>query len=82
MGKPEIKYPCNWKYRIAGQDEESLRNAACSAVNNMKYSLSVSNRSTGGKYQAMSLEVQVKNEDKRLGIFEKLKNATAVKVVI
>ena len=82
MGKPEIKYPCNWKYRIIGQDEESLRNAAGSAVNNMKYSLSVSNRSTGGKYQAMNLEVNVRNEEERLGIFEKLKNATGVKIVI
>ena len=82
MDKIEIDYPCKWSYRIIGSDEKLLRAAAKSAVGNKKYTLSVSNRSSGGKYHSLNLELRVINENERLRIFENLKNEAAIKFIL
>jgi putative lipoic acid-binding regulatory protein len=80
--KTQIDYPCEWSYRIIGSDEHLLREAAKSAVGNKKYTLSVSNRSSGGKYQSLNLELRVIDESERLRIFENLKNEAAINFVL
>ena len=82
MTKAEIKYPCKWSYRIIGDDEKLLRDAAASALGNKKYKLSLSNSSSGGKYYSLNLELTVENEAERLRIFNHLKKDIAVKFVL
>ena len=82
LKKTQIDYPCEWSYRIIGSDEHLLRKAAKSAVGNKKYTLSVSNRSSGGKYQSLNLELRVIDESERLRIFENLKNEAAINFVL
>ena len=82
MQKTHIDYPCEWSYRIIGSDEHLLRKAAKSAVGNKKYTLSVSNRSSGGKYKSLNLELRVTDENERLRIFENLKKQAAVNFVL
>jgi uncharacterized protein len=82
MNQTLIDYPCEWSYRIIGSDEHLLRKAAKSAVGNKKYTLSVSNRSSGGKYQSLNLELRVVDESERLRIFDNLKNEAAIKFVL
>ena len=80
--KTQIDYPCDWSYRIIGSDEHLLRKAAKSAVGNKKYTLTVSNRSSGGKYHSLNLEIRVTDENERLRIFENLKNEAAINFVL
>lgn len=82
MQKLELDYPCKWSYRIVGTDEQLLREAVKSAAGNKKYMLSVSHRSSGGKYLSLNIELQVNDETERLGIFENLKNHAAIKYVL
>jgi len=82
MTKTEFKYPCQWSYRIIGEDEKLLRDAAASAVGNKKYKLSVSNRSSGGKYHSLNLELIVNDEAERLRIFNHLNKDPAIKFVL
>jgi len=82
MKKTKIDYPCKWSYQIIGSDEHLLREAVKSAVGNKKYTLSVSNRSSGGKYQSLKLELRVIDEGERLHIFENLKNETVINFVL
>lgn len=77
-----IDYPCEWSYRIIGTNEHLLRMAAKNAVGDKKYTISVSNRSSGGKYQSLKLELRVTDERERLNIFENLKNETAINFVL
>ena len=82
MQKAKIDYPCKWSYRIIGTDENLLREAVKSAVGNKKYALSVSNHSSGGKYQSLNVELQVNDARERLRIFENLKNNVAINFVL
>ena len=82
MQKTKIDYPCQWSYRLIGNDEQLLRDAAASAVGNKKFVLSVSNRSSGGKYHSLNLEILVNDETERLNIFKRLKNDAAIKFVL
>ena len=82
MQKVKIEYPCQWAYRIIGNDKKSLRKAAAAASGDKKFSLSVSNSSSGGKYHAFRLELIVDDERERLNIFQRLKDDDAIKFVL
>ena len=82
MTKTKLEYPCQWSYRIIGDDEQNLRDAAASAVGNKKFKLSVSNRSAGGKYHSLNIELIVKDEAERLAIFKHLQDNDAIKFVL
>lgn len=82
MKKPVINYPCVWSYRIIGQDEQLLRSAAVNAIGDKKHQMSFSNKSSGGKYQSLNLEVAIHSEKEMLDIFERLKNDQNVKFVL
>lgn len=82
MEKPKIKYPCTWSYRIIGQDEQMLRKAAVSVAGGKKYTLSASNRSSGGKYYSFNFEIDVKDNSERLSIYDCLGKDPAIKMVL
>ncbi|MBD3346163.1 MAG: DUF493 family protein [Chitinivibrionales bacterium] len=83
MKKPEIEYPCNWSYRIVGQDKELMRKAVDTVVeDNKEFDLINSHTSSGGKYHSLILDIQVSDERERLHIFECLKKDPSVKFVL
>jgi putative lipoic acid-binding regulatory protein len=82
MKKPIIKYPCVWSYRIIGQDDQLLQNAVSNAVGDKEYQISFANKSSGGKYRSLNVEVRVHSEQERVDTFERLRNDPNVKVVI
>lgn len=82
MSKLEIEYPCVWAYSIIGPDEREMQAAARFAVGEKKHELTKSNKSSGGKYISLKLELIVDDEAERLAIFELLKYDKAVKMVI
>lgn len=82
MKKPVITYPCSWSYRIIGPSEQILRSAVSNVMGNKAHQVSLSNTSSGGKYQSVHLEVNVYSDEERLDIFNKLKNEPQVKFVL
>jgi putative lipoic acid-binding regulatory protein len=59
-----------------------LYEAAVAAVGDKKFTLSVSNRSSGGKYHSLNLELMVDNESERRRIYKHLNNNTVIKIVL
>lgn len=78
---PQIEYPCEWSYRIIGDDIKNMVEAAEAAVEGMEYDLQASNISKKGNYYSINLKVKVDNVVVRDLVFEKIKNHKNVKMV-
>ena len=79
--RPQIKYPCEWSYRIIGDDIKKMVEAVEDAVKDLQYDLQASNISDKGNYFSISLKVFVENEVIRDIIYEKIKSHKNVKMV-
>lgn len=79
--RPQIDYPCEWSYRIIGDDIKKMVEAVEDSLKDMKYDLQASNISNKGNYFSISLKVFVDNEVIRDIIYEKIKNHRNVKMV-
>ncbi len=79
--RPEICYPCLWSYKVIGEDRDLLREAilVCCAPDAVE--LSASRSSRGGRYHSLEASLEVRDEQMRLAIFERLKNHPAVKIL-
>ncbi len=80
--KPDIKYPCNWDYKIIGSDVDEMIDAIEMIVAGMDYKISSSNVSSNGNYFSLNLTVFVSSEIIRDIIFSKLSANEFIKVVI
>jgi len=80
--KLELEYPCNWKYKIVGEERRKLEAAIHSVILERTHSLEHSNTSKTGKYISLNLDLIVHNEDDRTFIFEALKMHQDVKMVL
>jgi hypothetical protein len=81
-GKPEIQYPCLWLYKVIGKDQESLRAAIIAACTPVPVRISLSHCSSQGTYSSFNAELEVKDEDMRLAIYQSLTSHPAVKFVL
>ena len=81
-GKPDIKYPTDWKYKVIGLENDVLRNAIDEVLNAKEYSLSFSNKSKKGKFISLEVSLIVKSEKERDSIFFNLQNHSVIKMVI
>ncbi|NPA81840.1 MAG: DUF493 domain-containing protein [Epsilonproteobacteria bacterium] len=79
---PDIKYPCNWNYKIITEDEEAMKKEVEELTKDRVSKLSKSKDSSKGKYKSFNLEVLVHNDDDRMTIFEELKKMKPVKMVL
>jgi putative lipoic acid-binding regulatory protein len=82
MDKPIIDYPCDWTFKIIGQEDNLLRKAALSTLQERSHTLSNSNTSSGGKYTSLNLVVNVKDATDRDEIFNRLQNNSAIKLIL
>jgi len=80
--KPEIRYPCEWEYKIIGAGEDLIREAIRDVVQERTCVVSFSNRSRQGKYVCLNLELIVLNEGDRTSIYESLKEHPSVRMVL
>jgi putative lipoic acid-binding regulatory protein len=80
--KPNINYPCEWQYKVIGDDIDEMIKAIELAVVGMDYKISSSNVSSKGKYFSLNLKVIVTSEVIRDIIFEKIKTNEFVKMVL
>lgn len=80
--KPDIKYPCNWDYKVIGTDVDEMIKVIEAAVEGMEFNISSSNVSSKGKYFSLNLQVFVSSEAIRDIIFEKLNTSEYIKMVL
>ena len=82
MQKPLIEYPCKWSFRMIGSDEPLMRKAVETTMGDSAYSLMVSNASKTGKYVSLNLETVVRDKGHRNQIYNGLKAAQPIKMVL
>lgn len=88
--KPKIEYPCQWGYKVIGNDEETVHKAIrnclseCFEPGEELKSLEIggSRVSGGGKYVSVGLTIEVMNEEERNIIFQALADRPEIKMVI
>ncbi|MBC8208269.1 MAG: DUF493 domain-containing protein [Desulfobulbaceae bacterium] len=80
--RPEINYPCTWLYKVIGQDADAIHRAVAAVCPRKPLSITLSHTSSGGKYCSLNVELEVKNDEERLGFYENLKNHNAVRTVL
>ncbi|RKY20150.1 MAG: hypothetical protein DRQ55_08570 [Planctomycetota bacterium] len=71
-GRPDIEYPCRWRYRVIGRDGLTLRAVVATLLGDREYTVADGNTSRSGKYRSIDLNVLVPDEDTRLSIFYQL----------
>jgi uncharacterized protein len=80
--KPKIEYPCLWLYKVIGKDPESIREAIVTACTPYTVKISLSHASSQGTYRSFNAELEVKDEQMRLAIYQSLTENPAVKLVL
>ena len=80
--KVELEYPCNWCYKVIGESTEGIKEAIKDVIDMREHKLSKSNKSKGGKYTSMNLDMLVHSDDDRETIYEELKKHKNIKMVI
>jgi len=80
--RPEIKYPCDWVYKVIGEDCNLLEEAVISACSPLPVKISYSHSSSSGKYHSLNAELEVPTEEVRLKIYEHLQSSPAIKVIL
>ena len=79
--KPEITYPCEWSYKIIGNNIDKILEAIENAVSGLKYDVTSSNISKNGNYYSLNLTLTVPNEVVRDLIYQKLDSSDSIKIV-
>lgn len=80
--KPEIEYPCNWVYKVIGEDTDVLKEIIMTACAPVEVEISHSHSSSKGKYHSLNASLEVEDEAQRLQIYDLLKKHPAIKVVL
>ena len=79
--RPEITYPCEWSYKIIGNNIDKILKAIENAVSGLKYDVTPSNISKNGNYYSLNLKLTVPNEVVRDLIYQKLDSSESIKIV-
>ncbi len=82
IDKPDIEYPCEWDYKIIGENVDELLILIEEVTIGLVYRVTPSNISSKGKYYSLNLTVEVPNELIRNLIYEKLQSSVHVRFVL
>lgn len=80
--KLEIHYPCQWQYRLIGENRESMMDAIRSSVDITACTITEGNVSSGGRYLTLNLELPVNDEAERMRLYQLFSNHPAIRVVL
>jgi putative lipoic acid-binding regulatory protein len=80
--KAQIEYPCQWLYKVIGDDLEKLHQILLEIVSDDTCNITFSNSSRTGKFHCLNLEMTVENEEERNSIYMELKSHPEVKMVL
>ncbi len=80
--KLELDYPCQWLYKIIGQEENALLSAIKEIFSDTEHTKKHSNTSSSGKYISYNVELTIHNEESRNFFYMALKEHPAIKMVM
>ena len=80
--RPEITYPCQWQYRIIGEDRAAMHQAIITSVAASTCTITDANSSSGGRYLSLSLEITVHDDAERLRLYQLLAGHPAIRMVL
>jgi uncharacterized protein len=80
--KLKLEYPCDWTFKLIGENQDLIQSAAKEIVGNKQYHIESSNQSKGGKYVSMTLILEVSSDTERIQLYEKMKNHVSIKMVL
>ncbi|HKI78486.1 MAG TPA: DUF493 domain-containing protein [Ignavibacteriaceae bacterium] len=80
--RPEIKYPCEWSYKIIGHNLDKLIAAVEESSLNLEYEITPSNVSKNQKYFSLNLKIMVSSEAARDLVYEKLEKHQDIIMVL
>lgn len=80
--RPEIDYPCEWGYKVIGNNVDNMLMAIEQAASGLEYSVTPSNISKNGNYFSLNFRMEVPNEVVRNIVYDKLDKSEAVIMVL
>jgi len=80
--KPNIEYPCEWGYKIIGTDKSELEAVIFEVMGSRDYTVSKANRSSKGKFHALTTSCVVESQTDRDALFKAFQDHRDVKMVI
>ena len=80
--KLELEYPCQWRYKLVGEEKDKMITAVCEVISEKEHTIEHSKSSKSGKYTSLNLDLLVHNEDERNFIYEALKAHQNIKMVL
>ena len=80
--KPEIQYPCQWQYRLIGEDRAAILEAIHAPIDVPACVITEGNVSSGGRYLSLNLEITVNDEAERLRVYQLFAGNPAIRVVL
>jgi putative lipoic acid-binding regulatory protein len=80
--KVEIDYPCEWKYKVIGEECEKIENAVKSVMGEKAHTCTPSRVSRKGRYHSYEVKTEVESEEERTELFHKLKKHDDLKMVL
>lgn len=78
----QIKYPCDWVYKVIGINAELMKTAICSIINGSNFSIEQSRESRTGKYISLNVKLVVSSEDERKKYYELLGKHKDIRFVL
>jgi uncharacterized protein len=80
--RPDIEYPCEWSYKVIGNNVEKILEAIEDASKGLNYDVTPSNISRNGNYFSLNFKVEVPSEVVRDLIYQKLGENSNIKMVL
>ena len=80
--QPVVNYPCEWKYKIIGDNLEKMLNTIDDIIEGLEADLSPSNISKKGKYYSLNLIVSVNTQEEQDSIYQSLQLCPSIKIVL
>lgn len=79
---PLIEYPTDWRFKIIGENLESMLSTIDDTIEGLESDLTPSNISKKGNYYSLNLVVKVKSEEERDNIYQELVSNPNIKMVL
>ena len=80
--KPAIDYPCRWQFRLIGEERAAMVEAITSLTGIAATEVAQTNVSSGGRYISLMIELSVRDDEERLGLYRLLAGHPAIRMVL
>ncbi len=80
--KVEIEYPCEWRYKVIGEEKEKIEAAVKDVMGGRMHSCDHSKSSGKGSYHSYEVKTVVHGDDDRTELFRQLRAHDDIKMVL